>query len=135
MVVVFVFVVVVVLQERDFKEIVHERSSYLLRAVNACVHLQALLLKKRPLDARRKQRGMAGGGAATTAEERSLGRFARKDFYRCILDNALVPNSSTLEVSGVYRLLVGPLRKGHPLSTKDTLLDPFPTAVDHFLAL
>ncbi len=78
------------LQAGDFKTISAERSLCLLRAVNASIRLQAVQLKNRASDLRRKP-------ASREAEE-GLRLFARRDFHQCILDNSLVPNSRTLEV-------------------------------------
>ena len=87
------------MQVCDFKAPSTERSTYLLRAVNASLHLQALVLKRKRFLERRRQ----GEGGSRELEE-SISQFAERDFHRFILENGLVPNSSTLEVCVVCTL-------------------------------
>ena len=94
-----------------------DTHSYLLKAVNAAIHLQALVLKqhKQPRQEVQKLRkykdildatSPAGDLSLTNELKRKRGwsidaelcSFMTEDFYKILQDNALVPDRHTYEV-------------------------------------
>ena len=78
-------------QEDSFRATSTDRATHLLRATNAAIHLQArtrLLLRDR---GRR--------GAMSEGEQLAISEFLSKNFYKVILEEGLLPNSETVEVS------------------------------------
>ena len=73
-----------------------DRSKHLLRAANAAIHLQAMSHRKSCEDRRHKRLT-----PMSKAERKAMKDFLDTSFFHVILEEGLIPDSSTLEVPQV----------------------------------
>ena len=126
-----------------------DTHSYLLRAINAAIHLQVLVLKQRKMSRQeiyklKKYNEIAGtasfAGNLSLAEELKrrkgwfiedeLQAFVAQDFYKILKDNSLIPDRHTYEVIINYVMCAGLLvfvaydirRRAHMLLTVFVLM-------------